>query len=166
MTIINFREPEKDKTFGEAVNEIGKKEVSKNLELLDWACENCGLVPLKFDGRRMYVIDDNNLRHRCSHPLEYLEVEKHLGPHASDQLLEERIRYYEDCLCSSCFEISLLDPDIDPMVCLKCGEGQVRRGIEMANQACPRCQNGRITSKPRDMSFIEEITRSIHSNIA
>ena len=132
----------------------------KKYEIIEWACEQCGLKPLEVDAKRMYVTDDSGERHLCSHPLEYVIVEKHLGPNIPDQILRERTGYREDHFCPTCFEMSLVDQEKDSMVCPKCGKEGMKRGIEFANQTCPRCRKGTIVGQPMDTAFIDEIIRS------
>jgi len=134
---------------------------STKLEIIEWACNQCGLKPLEVDARRMYVTDDSGERHLCSHPLEYVIVEKYLGSNISDQVLKERTGYYEDHFCTACFEISLLDSEKDRMVCAKCGKRGMKRGIKLANQNCPKCKKGVFTGHPMDTQFIDEIIESI-----
>lgn len=131
------------------------------LEIIEWACDQCGLKPLEVDARRMYVTDDSGERHLCSHPLEFVIVEKYLGSNISDQVLKERTGYYEDHFCTACFEISLLDSEKDRMVCAKCGKRGMKRGIKLANQNCPKCKKGVFTGHPMDTRFIDEIIESI-----
>ena len=73
---------------------------SSKLEIIEWACNQCGLKPLEVDAQRMYVTDDSGERHLCPHPLEYTIAEKYLGSQVSDQVLKERTGYYEDHFCS------------------------------------------------------------------
>ena len=112
------------------------------------------------DAKRMYVEDDLGVRHLCPHPLEYVLVEKHLGSKVPDQVLRERTGFLEDHLCPDCFEISPLDQEKDPMVCPKCGKGRMKRGIEFANQTCPRCRKGTLLGHPKATGVIDEIIRS------
>lgn len=113
-------------------------------EIIEWACDQCGLKPLLVDAKRMYVEDDSGVRHLCPHPLEYVFAEKHLGSDVPDQILRERTGYQEDHLCPDCFEITPLDREKDPMVCPKCGKRRMKRGIEFANRTCPRCRKGTL----------------------
>lgn len=134
---------------------------SSKLEIIQWACNQCGLKPLEVDARRMYVTDDSGERHLCPHPLEYTIAERYLGSQVSDQVLKERTGYYEDHFCSFCFEIFLLDSEKDPMRCKKCGKKGMKRGIELANQNCPKCKKGVFIGHPMDTRFIDEIIESI-----
>ena len=125
-----------------------------------------GMQPMRFealevDARRMYVTDDSGERHLCPHPLEYTIAERYLGSQVSDQVLKERTGYYEDHFCSFCFEIFLLDSEKDPMRCKKCGKKGMKRGIELANQNCPKCKKGVFIGHPMDNRFIDEIIESI-----
>ena len=147
--------------LSQALEKIDANELRNDrLEIIEWACDQCGLKPLEVDARRMYVTDDSGERHLCSHPLEYVIVEKYLGSNISDQVLKERTGYYEDHFCTACFEISLLDSEKDRMVCAKCGKRGMKRGIKLANQNCPKCKKGVFTGRPIDMSFIDEIINS------
>jgi len=148
--------------LSQALEKIDSNELRNDrLEIIEWACNQCGLKPLEVDARRMYVTDDSGERHLCSHPLEYVIVEKYLGSNISDQVLKERTGYYEDHFCSFCFEIFLLDSEKDPMRCKQCGKKGMKRGIELANQNCPKCKKGVFTGRPMDTSFIDEIIESI-----
>lgn len=150
--------------LSEALEKIDAMESEESrLEIIEWACEQCGLKPLETDARRMYVTDDSGERHLCAHPLEYSVVEKHLGPNVPDHILRESTGYEEDHFCPACLKISLLDPDKDPMVCPKCGKRGIKRGIEFANQSCPGCRGGTIIGKPMETGFIDEIIRSAHA---
>ena len=135
--------------------------VSENIEVVDWSCDYCGLVPLKIDSKRMYLIDDNGQSHPCLHPLEHLVVVKHLGPNPTERLLQERIVYREDCFCPSCFEISLLDPARDPLICLNCRSDKVRLGVEFADQKCPKCKRGYFRATASDMKFLDELIENL-----
>ena len=62
---------------------------STKLEIIEWACNQCGLKPLEVVARRMYVKDDSGERHLCPHPLEYTIAEKYLGSNKTEQGFNE-----------------------------------------------------------------------------
>lgn len=150
--------------LSEALEKIDADQSRKDsYEIIEWACDLCGLKPLETDARRMYVTDHFGERHLCPHPLEYVVVEKHLGPNVPDHILRERTGYREDHFCPVCLKISLLDPEKDAMVCPKCGKKGMKRGIEFANKSCPGCHGGTIIGKPMDTGFIDEIIKSVQA---
>jgi ssDNA-binding Zn-finger/Zn-ribbon topoisomerase 1 len=146
--------------LSKALEKTEREVDERKIEIIKWECEQCGLKPLEVDAKRMYVEDDLGVRHLCPHPLEYVLVEKHLGSKVPDQVLRERTGFLEDHLCPDCFEISPLDQEKDPMVCPKCGKGRMKRGIEFANQTCPRCRKGTLLGHPKATGVIDEIIRS------
>lgn len=138
---------------------LDKKNPDKNLQIINWICDECGLKPLEVDAKRMYVTDNFGERHLCLHPLEYFIVEKYLGENVSDQLLQERTGYFEDYLCTSCFKISLLDVLRDKMICSKCKRGKLNKGIAFANQKCPKCMTGSIKPVHHELNFIKDLAK-------
>ena len=144
--------------------ETGDEESS--FEIVHWICEHCGLKPLEVDAKRMYVTDDFGKRHLCRHPLEYLEVKKHLGEDAPDQLLIERTGHYEDHLCCECFKISLIDEKRDKMICPQCNSRKIKKGISFANQKCPKCKTAHIRPVYQDTKFLEELIEEARIKLA
>jgi predicted RNA-binding Zn-ribbon protein involved in translation (DUF1610 family) len=59
-------------------------------------------------------------------------------------LMEERIGYISPCVCLGCFTPFGLDLKRDARKCPTCGNERVKTELEIVDEPCPRCGEGRI----------------------
>lgn len=125
----------------------------------EYECTLCGL---KLPGGReghFYVANDTGERVPCARRDESGTIARVLGIDeevitscawnpASRQvpvdLMEERIGYISPCVCLNCLASFGLDLKRDARRCPACGHDVIKTEVEIVDEPCPRCGEGRI----------------------
>jgi hypothetical protein len=129
------------------------------LENYGYKCTACGFKLPAGRAGHFYVANDAGERVPCDHNDENGTIARVLGideevisscswnpasRRAPVDLMEERIGYLSPCVCLDCTAAFGLDLKRDPRRCPACDSDRVKTELEMVDEPCPRCGEGRI----------------------
>ena len=116
-----------------------------------YTCDKCGYEVDAWDDGNPYVQDSKGKRHYFYHPENEIDImgklltEKTL-PTSNSEECEESEPVFDthtgnapDHLCLKCGKISLIDPEMDKMICKKCKSDEVTELTSLAGVKCPKC---------------------------
>ena len=116
-----------------------------------YTCEACDFKVDAWDDGNPYVQDSKGKRHYFYHPENEIDImgklltEKTL-PTSNSEECEESEPVFDthtgnapDHLCLKCGKISLIDPEMDKMICKKCKSDEVTELTSLAGRKCPKC---------------------------
>jgi len=122
-----------------------------------YTCEACDFKVDAWDDGNPYVQDSKGERHYFYHPTNEWdimgEVLAKMPPRipsseesGESEESEESAPVYDthtgnapDHLCLNCGKISLIDPEMDNMICKKCKSDEVTELTSLAGKKCPKC---------------------------
>jgi DNA-directed RNA polymerase subunit RPC12/RpoP len=116
-----------------------------------YTCDKCGFEVDAWDDGNPYVQDSKGKRHYFYHPENGIDIMgKLLEPiplptsnskesEESEPVFETHTGNAPDHLCLKCGKISLIDPEMDKMICKKCKSDEVTELTSLAGKKCPKC---------------------------
>ena len=116
-----------------------------------YTCGKCGFKVEAWDDGNPYVQDSKGERHYYFHPTNQMDIMEEvlakMPPHIpSSEESGESEPFFgihtgnaPDHLCLNCGKISLIDPEMDKMICKKCKSDEVTELTSLAGKKCPKC---------------------------
>lgn len=112
-----------------------------------YTCEACGFIVDAWDDGNPYVEHPKGKRKYFYHPNDEdipllrppVEIPEESSPEEVDELLYYHVGNAPDHLCLKCGKISLIDPEMDKMICKKCKSDEVTELTSLAGKKCPKC---------------------------
>ncbi len=134
----------------------------------DYKCNKCDFKMPRGFGYYLYVEDNNGKRIMCPHPSEKSYVEDVLGERPAITVIKDRTGFNSFCICLDCLHQFVADLGSnkkywspyeyvgrsisefiprnpkDTRQCPKCKSVRVKTELEMIEETCPKCKDGKI----------------------
>ena len=98
-------------------------------------------------GYYMYAEADDGERINCPHPGERSRARSVIGDNATEEEIDNRTGFNYHCVCIDCIEQFDRDPQQDDLMCPNCDSTAIELLVELVNQPCPKCGEGRFVAE-------------------